>query len=422
MPVTVIVGMQWGDEGKAKVLDFLAADADMIVRYQGGANAGHTVVIGGDRFAFHLVPSGILREGKTCVVGNGVVVDAAELLAELEALRARGVDATGRLMISDRAHLVLPYHKLVEKAQEETRGAHKIGTTLRGIGPCYVEKAGRTGVRTADLLDAGMLLGKVRAAWERCRPLCPDAPAPEEVTAELADLGRRLAPYIIDTVYLLNEACRQGKRLLFEGAQGTLLDVDFGTYPFVTSSNSSACGVGAGSGLSPRLIDRVIGVVKAYTTRVGGGPFPTEMQGEVGERVRERGREYGTTTGRPRRCGWLDAVGLRYAALLNAVDAIALTKLDVLSGVQPLRIARAYRIGGRQTEQFPARPEDLAAAEPVYEELAGWDADISHARSMQQLPAECVRYVAAVEDIAGARVSLVSVGHDRAASIVMDKT
>jgi len=413
--------MQWGDEGKAKVLDFLAEDADVIVRYQGGANAGHTVVIGDDRYAFHLVPSGILREGKVCVVGNGVVIDPGEFIGEIEQLAARGVSVDGRLLVSRRAHVVMPYHKAVERAQEEKAGDAKIGTTLRGIGPAYVDKCRRSGVRVEDLLDGDVLRAKVEEAINWIRPFATsgdEALDVDKVTASHLDFGRRIAPYFTDTVAYLNAAYAAGKRLLFEGAQGTLLDVDFGTYPFVTSSSSSACGVSAGSGISPRHIDKIVGIVKAYTTRVGSGPFPTELTDDTGRKLREVGREFGTTTGRPRRCGWLDAVGLRYAAVLNGVDAIAVTKLDVLTGISAIRVARAYRIDGRETTDFPSSLAALQRVEPVYDEFPGWSENLSGAQKMSELPDAARRYLDAISAICGCDVVLVSVGHGRRDTIL----
>lgn len=420
MPSTVIVGMQWGDEGKAKVLDFLAEDADLIIRYQGGSNAGHTVVIGGERYAFHQVPSGILREGKVCVVGNGVVFDPEEFLAEIDALSARGVDARGRLFVSRKAHVVMPYHKAIERAEEQGRGSGKIGTTLRGIGPTYVDKYRRTGVRAEELLDEKILKAKVEEAVRWVKPFVPPEDPALNVAKVVADYlacGKRIAQYLADTERLINEAYSMRKNLLFEGAQGTMLDVDFGTYPYVTSSSSSACGVCAGSGISPRRIDRVVGVVKAYTTRVGGGPFPTELTDKTGERLREAGREFGTTTGRPRRCGWLDAVVLRYAVRINAVDSIAITKLDVLTGIPVIKVAKAYRVRGKETMEFPTLTEDLRVVESVYEEYEGWDEDISGKRRLKDLPPSARKYVDMIMDVCGCKADLVSVGHGRGDTI-----
>ncbi|MBN1807901.1 MAG: adenylosuccinate synthase [Planctomycetes bacterium] len=421
MPSTVIVGMQWGDEGKAKVLDFLAEDADLIVRYQGGANAGHTVVIGDDRFAFHLVPSGILRTGKVCVIGNGVVLDPEEIIGEIDELATRGVGVKGRLLISNRAHIVMPYHKAVEKAQEEGAGVGKIGTTLRGIGPAYVDKYRRTGVRAMDLLDESILRAKVAEGVKWTIPFVDgDNPALdlEKTVSDYMGYGERLGEFLVDSATFLNAGYAAGKALLFEGAQGTLLDVDFGTYPYVTSSSSSACGVCAGTGISPRHIDRVVGVVKAYTTRVGAGPFPTELLDETGERLRDVGGEFGTTTGRPRRCGWLDAVGLKFAAMLNGVDAIAITKLDVLTGIPVIRIAVAYRIAGKETREFPVGVAALEAAEPVYEEMPGWEEEIGDRTRLEDLPDNARRYVDRIADICGSETALVSVGRNRRETIV----
>jgi adenylosuccinate synthase len=413
--------MQWGDEGKAKILDFLAEDADVIVRYQGGANAGHTVVIGDDRYAFHLVPSGVLREGKACLVGNGVVLDPEEILGEIDALAARGVDVTGRLFISSLAHVVMPYHKAVEKAEEQGRGGGKIGTTLRGIGPAYVDKYRRTGIRAEDLLDEKILRTKLEEAVKWIKPFVPEGdPAVnvDKLVTDFMEFGRRIKGYLTNTVKYVNEAYKAGKNLLFEGAQGTLLDIDLGTYPYVTSSSSSACGVCAGSGISPRRIDKIVGVVKAYTTRVGGGPFPTELTDKTGEQLREVGKEFGTTTGRPRRCGWLDAVALRYATMVNAVDSIAITKLDVLTGIPVLKIARAYKIRGEETTEFPTSIEDIKAAEPVYEEVPGWTENLSGKKKLSDLPVAARHYIDLITEICGCKATLISVGHSRRDTIV----
>jgi len=426
VPATVIVGLQWGDEGKAKVLDALAGTFDMIVRYQGGANAGHTVVVGDDRFAFHLVPSGIIRDGKKCVIANGVVVDPVVLLGEISELEARGVEIGDNLVISDRAHIVMPYHKLLDGLSEESKGAGKIGTTKRGIGPCYVDKMSRCGVRVADLLNPGEFRGLVAARVARLNVELEKVYGSEpldagEVSGEMLSLADKLAPHVTDTVAYINGALDEGRALLFEGAQGCLLDVDFGTYPFVTSSNSSACGVSAGAGIGPTRIDRVVGVAKAYTTRVGAGPFTTEITGELGERLRERGGEYGTTTGRPRRCGWFDACGVRYAITINALDAVSLTKLDVLSGLGSLSVCTGYRLpDGSEIDTVPPSLEAVSSVEPIYEEMPGWTEEIDQASSFSELPETARAYVARLQELIDRPIEMISVGPARDAIIMCE--
>jgi len=426
VPATVIVGLQWGDEGKAKVLDTQAGTFDMIVRYQGGANAGHTVVVGDDRFAFHLVPSGIIRDGKKCVIANGVVVDPVMLLNEVSELEARGVEIGDNLVISDRAHVVMPYHKLLDGLAEESMGDGKIGTTKRGIGPCYVDKMSRCGVRVVDLLNPDEFRRLVAARVLRLnvelekiygQPPLDAGEAADEILA-LAD---KLAPHVTDTVSYINGALDEGKSLLFEGAQGCLLDVDFGTYPFVTSSNSSACGVSSGAGIGPTRIDRVVGVAKAYTTRVGSGPFTTEITGEMGELLRDRGKEFGTTTGRPRRCGWFDACGVSYAITVNALDAVALTKLDVLSGQKVLKICTSYRMpDGSSLDTVPPSLEAVSSMEPVYEEMPGWDDEIDKASEFSELPETARAYVARLQELVDRPIEMISVGPARDAVITCE--
>ena len=408
------------------MLDALAGSFDMIVRYQGGANAGHTVVVGDDRYAFHLVPSGIIRYGKKCVIANGVVVDPVVLIDEVSQLEARGVEVGENLILSDRAHLVMPYHKLLDELGEESKGGAKIGTTKRGIGPCYVDKMNRCGLRVVDLFSPDDFRAKVAERVARLnvelekiyeRPPVDAGEVAEEVLAKAAVLK----PHVTDTVTYINDALDGGSQLLFEGAQGCLLDVDFGTYPFVTSSNSSACGVSAGAGIGPTRIDRVVGVAKAYTTRVGSGPFPTELKGDLGEMLRERGREYGTTTGRPRRCGWFDACAVRYAIKVNALDAVALTKLDVLSGQKALSVSTAYRMrDGSESDALPPSLEGLLAVEPVYEEMPGWDEEIDEAREFSALPENARRYVQRLQELVGRPIEIISVGQGRDAVIVCD--
>ncbi|MBC7346065.1 MAG: adenylosuccinate synthase [Clostridia bacterium] len=416
MAAVVIIGAQWGDEGKGKITDYLAEKADMVVRYQGGSNAGHTVVVDGREFKLHLIPSGILYPGKTCVIGNGVVVDPEQLVRELEELARRVVDTAG-LRLSKGAHLVLRYHRLLDLLEEERRGHGRLGTTGRGIGPAYLDKVGRRGLRVADLYDAEgfrrALSLNVALANEILAAAGKETLDAAALAEEYLALGAKLEPFVADTSLLINRALDQGARVLFEGAQGTLLDLDHGTYPYVTSSHPVAAGACLGSGVGPTRIDRVLGVVKAYCTRVGEGPFPTEIAGEEGDLLRERGREWGTTTGRPRRCGWLDAVALRHAVRVNALDGLAITKLDVLDALPRVKIAVAYRCRGQLLEEFPTDLASLRACEPVYEELEGWQTGIQEARSLNALPAAARRYLARLEELAGVPVFLVAVGPQR---------
>lgn len=423
MPTTIVLGAQWGDEGKAKVVDYLTFKADVVVRYQGGANAGHTVKVGESQFVFHLIPSGIMHPGKVCMVGNGVVLDPEAALAEIDELAARGISCAGRLFISESAHVVMPYHKALDRAGEESQGAERIGTTGRGIGPCYRDKVERThGIRVMDLLDAELLHERVSAAVAAKNELLtkiygqePLDPAP--ILAACIDHGERLREYVADTSLLLYRAVEEGKNVLFEGAQGTLLDVDHGTYPFVTSSNTTAGGACTGSGIGPTRIDAVVGVTKAYTTRVGNGPFPTELTGPEGERIRELGHEYGATTGRPRRCGWFDALPVRRAARVNGLTSLAVTRLDVLDTLERLQVCVGYRSGDSILDEFPANPRVLATCTPVYEELEGWRTSTHGVRRLADLPAAARRYVDRIAELSRAPVSLVSVGPERDATI-----
>ena len=418
MPGIVIIGTQWGDEGKGKVVDLLAERAEMVVRFQGGNNAGHTIVRDGDEFKFHLIPSGILYPGKTCVIGNGVVVDPEVLIEELDGLRRRRVDVGG-LRLSANAHLIMPYHVMLDTAGEAKLGKLEIGTTKRGIGPCYADKSARLGIRVQDLLDAKILRKKIMAALEPKQQLLrPFARDPKldlhAMTEEYLRYGHRLEPHIADTSRMCWEALDGGGTVLFEGAQATLLDLDHGTYPFVTSSNPVAGAACVGAGVGPTDIDEVWGVCKAYTTRVGAGPFPTELDDAIGDHLRDRGHEFGTTTGRERRCGWLDLVALRYATRLNRLSALAITKLDVLSGLDPLRVAGRYR--GREGavfEEFPYHQSILHTAAAEYAELPGWAEDISGARSESDLPPEARDYLAAIAEHAGVPIRLVGVGPGR---------
>ena len=418
MPGIVIVGAQWGDEGKGKLTDLLAEQADVVIRFQGGNNAGHTIVRGEDVYKFHLIPSGILYPGKTCAIGNGVVIDPGVLTQELEGLRKRGVDVSG-LRISANAHLIMPYHVLLDTAGEAKLGKLEIGTTRRGIGPCYADKASRLGIRVQDLLDEAILRKKIMAAMEPKRQsLRPYAKDPRldlhTMTDEYMAYGARLEHHIADTAQLCWQALDGGQTVIFEGAQGTLLDLDHGTYPFVTSSNPVAGAACVGAGVGPADIDEVWGIAKAYTTRVGAGPFPTELEDELGQRLRERGGEVGTTTGRNRRCGWLDLVALRYAARLNRMTALAITKLDVLSGIDPLRVAVRYRHPeGAVFEEFPYHQSILHTASADYEELPGFEGDLGGCRREQDLPAEARSYLEFVSDTVGVPIRLVGVGPGR---------
>jgi len=418
MPSVVVVGAQWGDEGKGKVTDFLARQADVVVRYQGGSNAGHTVHVNDQEFRLHLVPSGILYPGTICVIGNGVVVDPGALVDELDHLEARGVDTSG-LRISDRAHIIFPYHHLLDAAEEEQKGELRLGTTRRGIGPSYADKAARTGLRMADLLDWPLFESLAMRNLQAKNNLLSrvyNLPTvdPGEILDNYRRYAERLQPYITDTSLLVNNALARGQSVVFEGAQGTMLDIDHGTYPYVTSSHPTAGGACIGAGIGPTRVDVVVGVVKAYTSRVGDGPFPTELTGELGTRLRERGGEYGTTTGRPRRVGWLDAVALRYAVRVSGIDAIAITKLDVLSGFDTVKIAVGYKYAGRVLTEVPASAGLMYRCEPVYEELPGFGGTLRDVRSMDDLPAQARAYLGRIQELLGVPIALVSIGSERA--------
>ncbi|WP_223634809.1 adenylosuccinate synthase [Corallococcus sp. EGB] len=430
MPNVVVIGAQWGDEGKGKVVDLLTEHAQVVVRFQGGNNAGHTLVVGGQKTVLHLIPSGILHPGKTCVIGNGVVVDPAVLVREIDALKPRGfLKDDAQLLISDNAHVIFPWHKLLDSFREKARGGSAIGTTGRGIGPAYEDKVARRGIRVRDLLHPERLRRRIDerlpAVMEELKDLCAkagvDVPVLEtpQILAEFSTLGERLRPYVHDVSLFLSEQVRRGARILFEGAQGTLLDVDHGTYPFVTSSNCVAGNAAVGSGLGPTAIDKVMGISKAYTTRVGGGPFPTELSDELGERLRKVGDEFGATTGRPRRCGWLDGVVLRYAVRVNGLWGLALTKLDVLSGIKTLSICNAYELDGQRITELPGDYEDLARVKPLYETLPGWDEKIAGVRTFDELPEAAKRYVRRVEEVSGVPVVCVSVGADRGETVLL---
>src|SRR5262245_28377788 len=400
-----VLGAQWGDEGKGKIVDLLTPHFSLVARYQGGHNAGHTVYVAGKKFVLHLIPSGILRPGIICIIGNGVVVDPHALFAELDKLASMDVDVTGRLLVSDKAHVILPYHRELDLLAEARRGEQKIGTTSRGIGPAYEDKIGRRGIRVGDLADNssdGALAAAVREnVAARNRLVGNNEMKWEDVLADLRKAWERIQPLVMDTSLYLHRALQEQKRVMFEGAQGTLLDIDHGTYPFVTSSNSTAGGAATGLGVGPGAIGTVLGVAKAYTTRVGGGPLPTELFGEMGERLRETGQEYGASTGRPRRCGWYDAVAVRYAARVNGLDALAITKLDVLDGLQELQICTAYRCGSEVLTEMPSEVSQLAACEPVYETIAGWSEPTLGITDFDKLPAGARKYIARLEETSG---------------------
>jgi adenylosuccinate synthase len=418
----VIVGAQWGDEGKGRVVDAIADRVELVVRWQGGANAGHTVIAQGEKHVFHLLPSGMLYPGKTCVIGNGVVLDPDQLLAELAELRRKGRDRA-RLILARGAHVVMPYHKLLDQLSEKERGGSRIGTTGRGIGPCYVDKYDRCGIRAGDLGDPDLLREKLMENLERKNLILTriygEKPlAFEELYGKASAWGTELAPFLGDAFGEVNRALDVGRGVLFEGAQGTLLDVDHGTYPYVTSSSPCAGGACAGTGVGPTRIDRVIGVAKAYCTRVGAGPFPTEDEGEVGATLRERGGEYGATTGRPRRCGWLDLVALEYAVRVNGMGAVALTKLDVLTGFEEIRVCVGYEVEGQRLEEYPTPVATLAKAKPIWRSLRGWREDISGCRSLEELPEAARAYIRHIEEAIGIPIVLIGVGPDREATIL----
>ncbi|CCO08353.1 adenylosuccinate synthase [Desulforamulus hydrothermalis] len=424
MSTVVIIGAQWGDEGKGKITDFLAEKADLIVRYQGGNNAGHTVVVDDAEFKLHLIPSGILYPEKTCVIGNGVVIDPGVLKQELDSLAARGVPI-GKLRISQRAHVIMPYHRLMDAVEEEQKGEAKIGTTRRGIGPTYTDKAARVGIRVVDLIDQEEFPRLLKQNLERKNVIFEKLFAVrgfayEEILKEYEGYAAMLAPMVEDVSLLVHNAIKEGKNVLFEGAQGTLLDLDHGTYPYVTSSHPTAAAAALGTGIGPTKINRVLGIVKAYTTRVGEGPFPTELLDGAGEEIRRKGNEFGTTTGRPRRCGWFDAVIVRYAARISGLDSLAITKLDVLSGLPVIKLCSGYRYKGEIIREFPASLKELAKCEPVYEEFPGWQEDISRVTRYQDLPDNAKRYLERIVELTEVKIALISVGVKRNQTIIIE--
>ncbi|NPV89210.1 MAG: adenylosuccinate synthase [Firmicutes bacterium] len=424
MAGVIVVGSQWGDEGKGKIIDFLAEKADMVVRFQGGNNAGHTVVVKDQEFRLHLIPSGILYPQTQCVIGNGVVLDPAVLIQEIANLKKRGVSIEN-LLVSSRAQVLMPYHQKIDELEEDRRGDNKIGTTKRGIGPAYMDKISRVGIRVADLLDRDFFAATLDLVLQDKNELLTkyynaEPFSYQEILDKYLEYAEEIRPYVTDTSIIVYKALKEGKKVLFEGAQGTLLDIDHGTYPFVTSSHPVAGGAMVGAGIGPTYINRVIGVVKAYTTRVGGGPFPTELLDDLGQQIRERGREYGTTTGRPRRCGWLDTVILRYAVRVNGLSELAITKLDILDEMETIKICTAYRYKGQIIEELPSTLAELAHCEPIYEEWPGWMADITRIQTQEELPLSARNYLRRIEQLTETPINLIAVGPERHKTIILD--
>jgi len=421
-----VLGAQWGDEGKGKVVDLFTEEADVVVRFSGGHNAGHTVVIKGEKYILHLIPSGIMHEGKINIIGNGVVIDPEALIEEINDLQARGISFEGRFFVSKRAHLIMPYHKIFDKHSEAKKGSKKIGTTGRGIGPSYADKMARVGLRICDLYDEDVLKEKVYQNVEEVNLIAErihglEPLAPQEVFESYKKYGEIIKPYVAETSYMINKLYSEGKNIMLEGAQGTLLDVDHGTYPFVTSSNPTAGGAFTGTGLAPQSLKNVVGVLKAYTTRVGSGPFPTELEDEVGQRLRDTGGEYGATTGRPRRCGWLDLVATKYAKMLSGINYIALTKLDVLTGFDKIKVCVGYEYNGRVFETFPPEIKILENLTPIYKIFDGWIEDISKVRRYEDLPENAKKYVEFIKNELGVEYALISLGTDREETIILNE-
>ena len=422
MSTKIVVGTQWGDEGKGKTIDILAAEADVVVRTQGGNNAGHTISANGEVYKLQLMPSGILNPATLCIIGSGVVVDPKVLLSEIDNMESKGI-STENLKIDARAHVIMPYHIVLDGLSEKARGKSDIGTTKKGIGPCYMDKAERSGIRMCDFVDGDRFKEKVRENLEIKNKIITlvyggEAVDAEAVISEYSEYAKRLEKYVTDTTPILYNEVKSGKNVLFEGAQGTLLDIDMGTYPFVTSSHPVSGGVCTGSGIGPAMIDECIGIAKGYTTRVGNGPFPTELNDSVGEEIRKKGFEFGTNTGRPRRCGWFDAVIVRYAVRTNSLTSLVLNKIDPLGGLGKLKICVAYKKNGELTYDFPPTLEELAVCEPVYEEMDGWSEDISDIRDFDKLPENCKKYINRIEELCGVKISTIGVGPDREQNIV----
>jgi adenylosuccinate synthase len=422
MKTVAIVGSQWGDEGKGKVIDYLATQADVVVRGQGGNNAGHTLVVDGKKYALHLIPSGVLNPETINVIGNGIVFDPKGFLDELAKLNADNID-TKNIKISDRAHVIFPYHKELDALAEEARGDNKIGTTKKGIGPCYMDKTERSGIRICDLMDKDIFAKKLKAQIEDKNKLVKNIYNAEgfdfeAIYNEYLGYAEQIRPFVDDTSVIVYDAIKSGKKVLFEGAQGTLLDLDLGTYPYVTSSHPTSGGFSIGAGVGPNMIKDVVGIVKSYTTRVGEGPFVTELNDETGDKIRTQGREFGTTTGRARRCGWFDAVIVRYAARVNGLTSISLMLLDVLTGFDTVKICTSYKMGDKILKEFPASLEDLAKCEPIYEELEGWSEDLTGMETYEELPENAKKYIAKIEELVGVSVDMVSVGPNRAQTII----
>lgn len=425
MPSLVIVGTQWGDEGKGKIIDYLAKEADMVVRAQGGNNAGHTVVVGDKKYALHLIPSGVLYEDKKNIVGNGVVLDPEGFLKEIENLEAQNIN-TSNIIISDRAHIVFPYHKVLDELSESKRGSSKIGTTKKGIGPCYMDKIERTGIRACDLLNKESFIEKVSQQIEKKNTIIEKIYGGEkldkdQIINQYLEYAEKLRPFIKDTTVIVYDALKKGEKVLFEGAQGTLLDIDLGTYPYVTSSHPTSGGFTIGAGIGPTMIESVLGISKAYTTRVGKGPFVTEEDNETGDKIRVAGHEFGTTTGRPRRCGWFDAVIVKYSVRTNGITYLSLMLLDVLSGFDTIKICTAYEYNGQVIEDFPASLEVLEKCKPIYKEIKGWKEDITECASYEDLPQNAKEYIEALEEIIEVPIKIISVGPKRRQTIIREE-
>ncbi|MDU5111621.1 MAG: adenylosuccinate synthase [Clostridium sp.] len=427
MSAFVVLGAQWGDEGKGKMTDYLAEEAQVIVRFQGGNNAGHTVEVGEKQYKLHLIPSGILYDNKLNIIGNGVVVDPKALFTEIDYLEGEGVKVTPeKLIVSDRAHVIMPYHKVLDKLKEQARGKNDIGTTGKGIGPCYTDKFERSGIRICDLIDEETFKEKLRESIEAknkyiVNVLNGEALSYDDILTEYLELANRLRPYVQDTSVKLYDEIKSDKTVLFEGAQGMLLDIDYGTYPYVTSSNTTACGVASGSGIGPTMVTNAVGIAKAYTTRVGKGPFPTELDNEIGEWIREKGHEYGVTTGRSRRCGWLDAVILKTTVRVSGLTSLCVTKIDTLAGLDKLKICVGYKYDNKVIDYFPASLKDLAKCEPIYEEFEGWGEEVAEARSYDELPLNAKKYLERIEELTGTKISIVGVGPRRDQTIRVTK-